>query len=49
MHKGPINELKLRFTCSDEMEILSYLLEGRVGTSRDVINLTTKFGGSATR
>ena len=49
MHKGPINELKLRFTCSDEMEILSYLLEGRVGTARDVINLTTKFGGSTTR
>tara|TARA_R100001082_G_scaffold16669_2_gene8390 strand:+ start:13607 stop:15766 length:2160 start_codon:yes stop_codon:yes gene_type:complete len=49
MQKGPINELKLRFTCSDEMEIVSYNLEGRIGGSRDVINLTDKFGGSLTR
>ena len=49
MQKGPINELKLRFTCSDEMEIVSYNLEGRIGGSRDVINLTEKFGGSLTR
>ena len=49
MHKGPVNELRLRFTCSDEMEIVSYMLEGRVGSSRDVINLTRKFGGSETR
>ena len=49
MHKGPVNELKLRFTCTGEMEIISYVLEGRVGGSRDVINLTRKFGGSETR
>jgi hypothetical protein len=49
MHKGPVNELKLRFTCSDEMEIVSYVLEGRVGTSRDVVNLSEKFGGSLKR
>jgi hypothetical protein len=49
MQKGPINELKLRFTCSDEMEIVSYNLEGRIGGSRDVINLTEKFGGSLKR
>ena len=49
MHKGPVSELKMRFTCSDEMEILSYDLEGRVGTTRDVVNLTEKMGGSLTR
>ena len=49
MHKGPVNELKLRFTCSDEMEIVNYELEARVGTRRNVVNLTEKFGGSATR
>jgi len=49
MHKGPVNELKLRFTCSDEMEILSYELEGRVGRTRDVVNLSEKFGGGQTR
>tara|TARA_R110000824_G_scaffold27954_5_gene94319 strand:- start:2163 stop:4331 length:2169 start_codon:yes stop_codon:yes gene_type:complete len=49
MHKGPVNELKLRFTCSDEMEIVSYELEGRVGPTRDVVNLTEKMGGSLTR
>ena len=49
MHKGPVNELKMRFTCSDEMEILSYELEGRVGRTRDVVNLTDKFGGGLKR
>ena len=49
MHKGPVNELKLKFTCTDEMEIVSYLLEARVGATRDVINLTNKFGGGSTR
>ena len=49
MNKGPVNELKLRFTCSDEMEIVSYNMEGRIGSTRDVINLTDKFGGSSTR
>ena len=49
MNKGPVNELKLRFTCSDEMEIVSYNMEGRIGSTRDVINLTDKFGGSLTR
>jgi hypothetical protein len=49
MHKGPVNELQLRFTCSDEMEIINYELEGRLGRSRDVINLTEKFGGSSSR
>tara|TARA_R100000426_G_C4826184_1_gene112960 strand:+ start:1155 stop:3335 length:2181 start_codon:yes stop_codon:yes gene_type:complete len=49
MHKGPVNELQLRFTCSDEMEIINYELEGRLGRSRDVINLTEKFGGSIRR
>ena len=49
MHKGPVNELKLRFTCDQEMELINYELEGRLGTSRDVINLTEKFGGSIKR
>jgi hypothetical protein len=49
MNKGPVNELKLRFSCSDEMEIVSYNLEGRIGGTRDVINLTDKFGGSLKR
>ena len=49
MHKGPVNELKLRFTCDQEMELINYELEGRLGSSRDVINLTEKFGGSIKR
>tara|TARA_Y100001938_G_C8094744_1_gene437330 strand:- start:300 stop:2504 length:2205 start_codon:yes stop_codon:yes gene_type:complete len=49
MHKGPVNELKLKFTCSDEMEIVNYELEGRLGTRRDVIPLTEKLGGSLKR
>ena len=49
MHKGPVNELKLKFTCSDEMEIVNYELEGRLGSARDVIPLTEKFGGSLKR
>ena len=49
MQKGPVSELRLRFTCSEEMEILNYQLEGRVGSTRDIINLTQKFGGSLTR
>jgi len=49
MHKGPVNELKLRFTCTDEMEIVSYVLEGRAGSARDVVNLSEKFGGGLKR
>lgn len=49
MHKGPVNELKMRFTSDDELEIVSYELEGRIGRTRDVVNLTDKFGGGLKR
>jgi len=49
MHKGPVNELRLKFTSSQEFEIANYDLEARVGGARDVINLTSKFGGTVKR
>lgn len=49
MHKGPVNELRLKFTSSNEFEIMNYDLEARVGGARDVVNLTSKFGGTVTR
>lgn len=49
MHKGPVNELRLKFTSSQEFEMANYDLEARVGGARDVINLTSKFGGTVTR
>ena len=49
MHKGPVNELRLKFASSQEFELINYDLEARVGGARDVVNLTSKFGGTVTR
>ena len=49
MHKGPVNELRLKFESSKEFEMANYDLEARVGGARNIINLTTKFGGTVTR
>ena len=73
MHKGPINEVRLRFTGVREtvfteffdpekgtivktsteyttgFELINYELEGRIGPTRNAINLTTKLGGTVTR
>lgn len=49
MHKGPVNELRVKFSTDDEMELINYIVEARVGGSRDILNLSEKFGGALTR
>ena len=50
MHKGPVNEVKVSFTpTSGRIELLEFQLEARIGSRRDVINLTSKMGGTETR
>jgi hypothetical protein len=49
MHKGPVNEVRLRFTSETGFEIINYELEGRVGPMRNVVNLSEKFGGTVKR
>ena len=49
MHKGPVNEVRLRFTSETGFEIINYELEGRVGPMRNVVNLSQKFGGTVKR
>ena len=49
MHKGPVNEMRVKFSTDDEMELINYIVEARVGGSRDIMNLSEKFGGSLTR
>lgn len=50
MHKGPVNEVKIKFTpTSGRIELLEFQLEARIGSRRNVINLTSKMGGTETR
>lgn len=50
MHKGPVNEVKIKFTpTSGRIELLEFQLEARIGSRRDVINMTSKMGGTETR
>ena len=50
MHKGPVNEVKISFTpTSGRIELLEFQMEARIGSRRDVINLTSKMGGTETR
>lgn len=50
MHKGPVNEVKIKFTpTSGRIELLEFQLEARIGARRNVINLTEKMGGTETR
>jgi hypothetical protein len=49
LHKGPVNEIKLKFSSKVYFEILGYSLEARLGRTRDIINLTSDFGGEVTR
>ena len=46
-NKGPVSEIRLIFTSPFLFEIINYELEARLGQSRDVINLTEKFGGGS--
>ena len=50
MHKGPVNELSFVFSPKKtRIEIMGYQMEARVGTKREVVNLTEVYGGTATR
>jgi hypothetical protein len=50
MHKGPVNEVRIKFTpTSGRIELLEFQLEARVGSRRTVMNLTDKMGGIETR
>ena len=50
MHKGPVNEVRFKFTpSSGRIELLEFQLEARIGSRRNVVNLTEKMGGTITR
>jgi hypothetical protein len=50
MHKGPVNEVRIKFTpTSGRIELLEFQLEARIGGRRKVINMTEKMGGTETR
>tara|TARA_R100000808_G_C2149643_1_gene158102 strand:+ start:1073 stop:2977 length:1905 start_codon:yes stop_codon:yes gene_type:complete len=50
MHKGPVNELSFVFSPEQtRLEIMGYQMEARVGTKREVVNLTEVYGGTDTR
>ena len=50
MHKGPVNEVRIKFTpTSGRIELLEFQLEARIGGRRKVINMTDKMGGTETR
>jgi|TARA_R100000084_G_scaffold74825_2_gene33699 hypothetical protein len=50
MHKGPVNEVRIKFTpTSGRIELLEFQMEARIGSRRNVINLTEKMGGTETR
>ena len=45
MHKGPVNEMRIKFTNNTEFEIIGFDLEATVGDRRRVIALSEKIGG----
>ena len=50
MHKGPVNEVRFKFTpSSGRIELLEFQVEARIGSRRNVVNLTEKMGGTITR
>lgn len=50
MHKGPVNELAFELQpVGKRIQIIGYQAEARVGTRREVVNLTEVYGGSITR
>ena len=50
MHKGPVNELSFELQpVGKRVQIIGYQAEARVGSKREVVNLTEVYGGSITR
>ena len=50
MHKGPVQEVRFEFTAGkNRIELLSYLIEVRIGSRREVLTLTEAYGGSLKR
>ena len=50
MHKGPVQEVRFEFTAGkNRVELLSYLIEVRIGSRREVLTLTEAYGGSLKR
>jgi hypothetical protein len=50
MHKGPVQEVQFTLTGEgSRIQILGYQLEARVGSKREVVNLSQIYSGSITR
>lgn len=50
MHKGPVQEIQFEFKPQgSRIQILGYDMEVRIGSRREVLTLTSAFGGTETR
>ena len=50
MHKGPVQEISFSFApVGQRIQILGYMMEVRLGGSKEVVTLTEVFGGDLTR
>lgn len=50
MHKGPVQEIRFEFTSGkNRLQILSYEIDVRIGSRREVLTLTEAYGGTLKR